>query len=201
MESTFVTLLFLMYLVLWESKRRRQKKSTGIDPRVLDKSTAPMQRFFMAMTNIITAAVVLNIIAHTSGIQYYSAFSRFPLLDGVLFDVIGFSIGLVGLGLCCVAQNTMKNSWRMGIDEHVKTDLVTGGVYRYIRNPTYVGVTFMLIGVWMIWPTWAFALIALAFYLLIEVQVRYEEEFLERTHGAEYRDYLKTTKRYIPGIY
>ncbi len=201
MEFIFVTTLFLLYLVLWEIKRRRQIKATGTDPRVLGVSDSPVQKFFSAMTIILTVYIALIIIAHGTGVQWHSLFTRFPVLDGTVYDILGFAMGLGGLSLCCIAQNTMKNSWRVGIDEQAKTDLVKTGVYRYIRNPTYTGLFILNIGVWLIWPTWTITLFALSFFLVMEMQVRFEEEFLEKMHGNEYIDYFKSTKRYIPGLY
>ena len=201
MEFIFVTTLFALYLALWEIKRRSQIKATGKDPKVLGVSGSPVQVFFSAMTIILTVYIALIIVAHGAGIQWYSLFTRFPLLDGAAYDIIGFIIGLAGLSLCAIAQRTMKNSWRVGIDENIKTDLVKSGIYRYIRNPTYTGLFILNIGVWMIWPTWTIALFALMFYTVMEMQVRCEEEFLQKTHGDEYIGYLKSTSRYIPKRY
>jgi protein-S-isoprenylcysteine O-methyltransferase Ste14 len=201
METVFVVILFLGYMILWMLKRRFQTKVSGIDPEVIGRSVAPSQRFFNAMTKVLTAYIVVMIILHAAGIQYYSLFSRYDPLEKPLFDVAGFLLGIIGLSLCGYAQIIMGNSWRVGIDEERHTDLVTAGLYRFIRNPTYLGLFILCIGVWTIWPTWTIGLFGLVFYLMLEVQVRYEEEFLEKTHGETYRLYLQSTKRYVPKIY
>ncbi len=105
-----------------------------------------------------------------------------------MFDHIGFAVGLLGLALCFTAQRQMKNSWRVGIDEKNRTDLVETGLYRYIRNPTYLGLYHLCIGTWFIWPTWTIGLFALVFYLALETQVRCEEDFLLKMH-ASIREY------------
>jgi protein-S-isoprenylcysteine O-methyltransferase Ste14 len=84
------------------------------------------------------------------------------------------------------------------IDEEARPPLVTSGVYRYVRNPTYAGLFALNGGLWLIWPTPAVAAFALAFYLLIEMQVRCEEEYLLRAHGEEYRRYAAQVGRYVP---
>ncbi|HNR90751.1 MAG TPA: isoprenylcysteine carboxylmethyltransferase family protein [Spirochaetota bacterium] len=201
MELILVVLLFLGYMSLWGVKRRMQKKSSGIDPEVIGSSTTPSQRFFNAMTKVLTAYIVFMMAAHASGIQYYSLFSRFVPLERTVVDIVGFLLGSIGLALCGYAQIKMGLSWRVGIDEERRTALVTTGLYRYIRNPTYLGLFILCAGVWLIWPTWTIALFGLVFYLMLEVQVRCEEEFLLRVHGEFYREYLQDTKRYIPKIY
>lgn len=201
METILVVLLFLGYMTLWGLKRRMQKKTSGIDPEVMGRSTTPSQRFFNIMTKVLTAYIVLMIALHESGIQYYSLFSRFVPLERTEVDIFGFLLGIIGLALCGYAQIRMGASWRVGIDEERRTDLVTSGLYRYIRNPTYLGLFILCAGVWFIWPTWTITVFVLVFYLMLEVQVRCEEEFLEKVHGEKYREYLQRTKRYIPKVY
>ncbi len=201
METIYVVVLFLAYAGLWAFKRRGQMKSTGVDPDVLGAATSSVQVFFAHATTVLTGAMVFLITAHGSGIQYFSLFSRFPLLDGPVYDHAGFLAGIAGLALCFIAQRQMKTSWRVGIDERTRTDLVDTGLYRFIRNPTYLGLFLVCAGTWIIWPTWTIALFGIVFYLLLEVQVRCEEDFLLRTHGDMYRAYMEETKRYIPGIY
>ena len=201
METISVVLLFLGYMTLWRVKRRMQKKASGIDPEVIGKSTTPSQRFFNTMTKVLTAYIIFMIALHASGIQYYSLFSRFVPLERTAVDMAGFLLGIIGLSLCGYAQIKMGASWRVGIDDERRTDLVTTGLYRYIRNPTYLGLYILSTGVWLIWPTWTIAIFGLFFYLMLEVQVRCEEDFLEKVHGEKYREYLQRTKRYIPKVY
>jgi protein-S-isoprenylcysteine O-methyltransferase Ste14 len=115
--------------------------------------------------------------------------------------VTGFGVGLIGLSLCLYAQIKMGSSWRVGIDEKVKTQLITTGFYKLIRNPTYLGLFLLNIGVWLIWPTWTIFLLNLLFYLFLEIQVRCEEDYLSAVHGEQYNEYKKRTKRYLPFIY
>lgn len=116
-------------------------------------------------------------------------------------DAFGFFAGLMGLSLCAYAQHKMGKSWRVGIDEESTTDLITTGVYKFIRNPTYLGLFILIAGVWLIWPTWTVFVLYLLFLLLLEIQVRCEEDYLTVTHGDEYLEYKLKTKRYIPFIY
>ena len=201
METIFVLILFGGYAALWELKRRRQKALTGVDPDVLRQATTPTQHFFYMTSRALTAYVITMILLHASGLQYYSLFSRYAPLNRLLFDCIGFVLGLLGLSMCCYAQIVMGRSWRVGIDDTHPVDLITVGLYRFIRNPTYLGLFILSSGVWLIWPTWTIFIFGLLLYLMLEVQVRCEEEYLERIHGERYKAYRIRTKRYVPGLY
>ena len=55
----------------------------------------------------------------------------------------GFLTGLAGDGVFLAAVLCMKDSWRAGIPKQDKTELVTGGVYAFSRNPAFVGFDLM----------------------------------------------------------
>lgn len=201
MEVVFVVILFLLYLILWKVKQINQIKHSGIDPKVMAASTSNVQRYMDHLMNILTAYALIIILLHSIQIQFGSLFSRIEAINSVLFDIIGFLTGLAGLSICLYAQIKMGNSWRVGIDEKIKTDLITTGLYEYIRNPTYLGLFMLNIGVWLIWPTWTIFLLNIVFILFLDIQVRCEEDYLYSVHGAKYDEYKKRTKRYIPFVY
>ncbi len=201
MESLFVIALFLLYMLLWKVKQIRQKRLTGIDPEVMKESTSHVQQFMSSYTKVLTLYAAIVILVHATSFQLGSLFTRYELLSSVPFDVLGFVIGLIGLSFCLYAQIKMGASWRVGIDEKVETELVTTGLYGFIRNPTYLGLFLLNLGVWLVWPTWTIFLLNVLFFLFLEIQVRCEEDYLSGVHGEQYNDYKKRTKRYVPFVY
>lgn len=77
--------------------------------------------------------------------------------------------------------------------------LVARGLYRFVRNPMYVGVLLALLG-----EAWLFRSSALLIYAAIVFTwehlfvVFYEEPALRRKFGESYSDYLARTPRWIP---
>jgi protein-S-isoprenylcysteine O-methyltransferase Ste14 len=135
-----------------------------------------------------------------------------PVLDvtGVLepigaIDGLGayaFGLVLFGLGLAATlyAQLTMGESWRVGVDESERTDLVTGGPFAVVRNPIFAAMIPTSLGLTLMVPNViAFAGFA-ALVLALEIQVRLvEEPYLRRVHGQEYDNYAARTGRFMPG--
>ena len=91
----------------------------------------------------------------------------------------------------------MQKSWRIGIDEDVKTELVQTGLFKLSRNPIFLGMRVMLLGLFLVLPSAATLVILFVGDLLIQIQVRLEEEFLTRTHGKTYLAYQKQVRRWI----
>jgi protein-S-isoprenylcysteine O-methyltransferase Ste14 len=88
---------------------------------------------------------------------------------------------------------------RVAICPTDRTDhLIVDGAYRYTRNPMYLGVVTMLLGVALWFGTLPFALAALAFFLVIDrVFCPYEERKLVQGFGEEYERYRSRVRRWI----
>ncbi len=200
-ETAVVVLLFGGYVGLWRLKQARDIHKTGVDPEVLARAATPVQKYFAKLVKVITAFVVVLIGLHSLAPASWPPLVRVGALERWPFDLLGAGVGLAGLALCALAQTTMGSSWRVGIDEGRRTDLVTRGIYRWIRNPTYVGLHAVSAGMWLIWPTTLVASYAAFFFLTMDIQVRCEEEHLAAAHGAEYWRYVEKTWRYVPGLY
>lgn len=84
------------------------------------------------------------------------------------------------------SQMSMGASWRVGIRQGESGALITGGLFRLSRNPTFVGQGLLLTGVALAVPS-VLTLVALLFVVAsASVQVRAEERILMSAHGAEY---------------
>lgn len=78
--------------------------------------------------------------------------------------------------------------------------LVVQGLYRYVRNPMYVGVVLMLFGEALFFRSWVILAWAGAFFVLSSTFVMlYEEHRLQEKFGASYKQYCKSVGRWIPG--
>ena len=119
-----------------------------------------------------------------------------------LFWLLGFGLLIVGtlIYLICVMEFAVRGRGTPAPIDAPKR-LVVSGLYRYVRNPMYVGVLSVVLG-------WTFlskslellgyaALLALAFHTFIRL---YEEPALRKQFGAEYEDYLATVNRWIPRL-
>lgn len=96
-----------------------------------------------------------------------------------------------------IAQGHMKNSWRIGIDKDTKTELVTTGLFSISRNPIFFGMILSLIGLLLTTPNALTALFLTLGYVLIQIQIRLEEEFLTKEHGQVYLNYKQKVRRLI----
>lgn len=110
---------------------------------------------------------------------------------GVVFGVIG-----VAVFICSVW--TMRDSWRAGVAESDKTDLVTSGIYQISRNPAFLGFDLVYIGIVLMFFNWVLFGLSVFAALMFHLQiVNVEEEFLISAFGEEYINYKKKVNRYL----
>lgn len=81
--------------------------------------------------------------------------------------------------------------------------LVVKGFYRYVRNPMYIGFAAGWIGLWIVFgranavAIVSVAALALGVYLFVRM---YEEPTLRRKFGADYEEYCRNVRRWIPRV-
>jgi protein-S-isoprenylcysteine O-methyltransferase Ste14 len=109
----------------------------------------------------------------------------------------------LGLGaaiyLRCLWEFASKGRGIPAPIDHPK-QLVVTGLYRYVRNPMYVGVLLFLLGESLFLQYWDFLLYAMAWLLFAHLGVLvYEEPNLRRKFGSSYKDYTAAVHRWLPG--
>lgn len=79
--------------------------------------------------------------------------------------------------------------------------LVVSGLYRYVRNPMYVGVVSAILGQGLLLGNRRLLGYGTLFWLLTHLFViLYEEPKLRRTFGSEYRTFCASVPRWIPRL-
>jgi hypothetical protein len=79
--------------------------------------------------------------------------------------------------------------------------LVSAGLYAYTRNPMYLGHIIFLTGLTLTLRSWFAALITVAVAIWLHVRVLADERNLSVALGPDYVAYMKTVKRWIPGLF
>jgi protein-S-isoprenylcysteine O-methyltransferase Ste14 len=126
---------------------------------------------------------------------------RLDGLDHRGVHVAGIVVFAIGLAVTVGSQQWMGRSWRVGVEENERTELVTGGPFRVVRNPIYTGVTMVVTGLALVVPS----IVSLASVILmvasLEAQTRFvEEPYLVRAHGDTYVRYAGRVGRFLPGV-
>ena len=122
-------------------------------------------------------------------------------LDTDLLHLVGVVVFLVGLALTLAAQVQMGVSWRIGVDEDEKTELVEVGLFALVRNPIFSAMMVVSVGLVLMVPSPVAFIGFAALIVALQLQVRVvEEPYLLRVQGQPYASYASRVGRFIPGI-
>lgn len=110
---------------------------------------------------------------------------------------IAASMLMIGALIVLVGQQSMGASWRVGVPKDGPGALVTRGLFRFSRNPVFVGMFAMTFGMFLWSPTLLSAAALPLTAAMMAVQVRVEEEALKQKHGPAYEAYAKSAPRWV----
>lgn len=111
---------------------------------------------------------------------------------------MGLCIAILGDIIFVLSVLTMKDSWRAGVSETDKTELVTDGIYQISRNPAFLGFDLVYIGILLLFFNWILVLFSVFAMVMFHLQiVKVEEKFLVSVFGEDYAQYKKTVNRYL----
>ena len=164
--------------------QRRQGIQTRQIGRVKEKSVHIVE---LLMSIATLAAPVIQILSIIFGWNHMPANARFT----------GFCIGMLGDIIFLASVLCMKDSWRAGIPDKDRTTLVTTGIYRYSRNPAFLGFDFMYVGLLLMYFNLSMLVVSAFAIIMLHLQILQEERYLTENYGESYREYRKHVFRYL----
>ncbi|MBP2280806.1 protein-S-isoprenylcysteine O-methyltransferase Ste14 [Psychrobacter sp. PL15] len=136
------------------------------------------------------------------GAVMYGVSRMFPALQFSLVGSawLGAILTIIGLGISIMGVTEFKKA-QTTINPHVphnSTSLVTNGIYRYTRNPMYLGLVLVLSG-WGLYLSnlLAFALIPIFIIYISHFQIQPEERIMAKKFGNKYQVYLAKVRRWL----
>lgn len=113
----------------------------------------------------------------------------------------GLVVTGIGIALAVASQRTMGSAWRIGVAPGERTALVTGGPFRWMRNPFFTGMALAAVGTTAACATWIGVVTTGILFATFVTQVRtVEEPHLLHMFGDEYVAYACRTGRFVPGV-
>ncbi|MGM9548448.1 MAG: methyltransferase family protein [Faecousia sp.] len=109
----------------------------------------------------------------------------------------GFCVGMLGDLIFLISVLCMKDSWRAGIPDKDRTELVTDGIYAFSRNPAFLGFDLQYIGVLLMYCNLLTGMFTVFAIVMLHLQILQEERYLTATFGAEYLAYRHRVFRYL----
>ena len=115
---------------------------------------------------------------------------------------VGVVPALGSLWLFWRTHKELGRNWSVSLEVRDKHQLVTNGVYRYVRHPMYSAFFLWAVAQLLLLPNWVAGISGLiGFGTLFSFRVGREEQLMLEAFGEQYREYMARTARIIPWIY
>jgi protein-S-isoprenylcysteine O-methyltransferase Ste14 len=117
---------------------------------------------------------------------------------------MGFGLPLLIAGLIIrwIAILQLGRSFTVDVAINEKARLKTDGIYGRVRHPSYLGLLTIVIGFSsMMSSLYSFLVLVIPVLIAILYRISVEEKLLIREYGNSYIEYMKTSRKIIPGIY
>ena len=187
-------LAYFMLAFVWRSFIVYRR--TGVNPVVLppsDDACGYVGRAFKFV--VLGCAVVVLLIVFVDQAPVW--LGAYPALQSWAVFSVGWLLLCISLIWLWVAQAQMGASWRIGIDAKRHTELVQHGLFSVSRNPIFLAMRGNLLGLLLVFPAAGTLALFVAGEILMQLQVRLEEQHLLQLHGQPYANYCSRVGRWL----
>lgn len=116
--------------------------------------------------------------------------------------IVGILIGFSSLWVFYLTHKQLGDNWSGTLEVRKDHQLVSTGLYGYIRHPMYSVFWFTALSLLFVTSNLLVGTLALvATLILCLIRIPDEEQMLIDTFGQQYIDYMKKTKRFVPFIF
>ena len=144
---------------------------------------------------MLTVAVLVFVNAFLP--SYLVHFGPIVVLHNALIQSLAWLLLALSLVWMLIAQVQMGHSWRIGIDQQNSTKLVSSGLFAVSRNPIFLAMRVNLLGLFLVLPNAISLCLLVAGEILMQVQVRLEEEHLAQLHQENYVAYRAKVRWWV----
>lgn len=186
--KTLGMIILLVFYSIYFGKMWIQKRK-GIQTNQIAKRENKDQQYYIELTmKVVTWGVVF--------VEVISIFSVNPNVSQIM-NFTGIILGILGNIIFACAITTMKDSWRAGLAENDRTEMLTSGIYQISRNPAFLGFNCVYLGILFMFFNIPLLIITVLAILMLHIQILQEEHYLDKEYGIDYRFYKKQVYRYL----
>ena len=138
------------------------------------------------------------LVLHFLAAYFFNRFVPLPFAFPRALVWIGYALILVGLGLAFGAVRRFMRARTTLDPQGSVSEIVTGGVYGFSRNPIYLGFVCLLMGFPFVFGSyWGLIMSPLFVLLMNALVIQHEEVYLEKKFGETYTSYKTRAKRWL----
>jgi protein-S-isoprenylcysteine O-methyltransferase Ste14 len=156
--------------------------------------TIRRQQVAVLLLQVLSLAIVL--------VAPFSDRGGIAVLAGLeLLRYLGLVLFALGFVTVSWAESSLGKQFSVQVTVQEDHVLVTGGPYRHLRHPRYLGILVFNMGFSLIFRSWLALILVAALTLVLLWRIHDEEEFMHETFGSDWVAYTRRSSRLIPFLY
>jgi protein-S-isoprenylcysteine O-methyltransferase Ste14 len=190
-NSIFKIIYFIELLLATTVRKIYTSGKKSADLKIQKKST--LELIFLILSGIGMIIPILYVFSTVLDFADYSLPNWLGWAGIVLFAL--------AIWLLWRSHHDLGRHWSVTVALQFEHELVTGGVYKYMRHPMYSAHLLWAIAQIMILHNWiagySFLIVQIPFYV---IRIKNEEAMMLEQFGADYEAYMERTGRLIPKL-
>lgn len=186
--------LLVLYGVAFVAGTLRVAKKNRGPVYVLDADAT--QRVSQAAFRL-SFAVLLGVLTLRAGWPFLERFAGpFQWAHSSKIQLLGLVVMLAGAVVAALAQFQMERAWRIGVPDQEPSLFVERGLFRFSRNPVFLGMAGMFLGGLLVAPSALTLMAASLAIFAMSIQIGLEEAHLSSKLGSAYQAYKTRVRRW-----
>jgi protein-S-isoprenylcysteine O-methyltransferase Ste14 len=184
--------LFFARIAVW----RLEEKRTVV--------VKPITRYTFRSFDYRTVSRLAISLLHLIVLLQLFGWEVFTITQNILvFQMIGIFIAIVAFTIGVMARKELGANWAHATDYQIKRkhELVTTGIYHYIRHPIYTSISLFIIGCELVALSYLFIPLSVILFVASYFQAAKEEHILKEHFGKQYVAYAKRSKMLLPYLF
>jgi protein-S-isoprenylcysteine O-methyltransferase Ste14 len=129
--------------------------------------------------------------------DFISSLTILLIPSSIVINVVIIVFAVTGLIVALIARRTLAGNWSRAVAFKEDHELITTGLYHYVRHPIYTGVLLMILATALSVGTLSAGIGFVIIVLGLWFKLRAEEEILTKHFPKEYLAYKDRTKALI----
>lgn len=194
MTPTIAKAIYVLLTVAWYAIRYRHARRSRRTPVVRSA------RGYRELALLLISLTGLGIVPYVYIATGFPSFADYPLQPAQAW--LGLVAALGAIAMFVATHRALGRNWSVSLDVRKNHELITSGIYRYVRHAMYTAFWLWALAQALLLPNWGAGLSGLVgFGTLYFLRVGQEERMMLDAFGDSYRAYMARTKRLIPWIY
>lgn len=165
------------------------------------RGTRGEEEKFVLRQRIVRIFLILALYISLFSIPFFDRHAVGVMSAPIGFHWLGVALSALGYTLIFLSGLTLGRQYSQDVTIQKDHQLITRGIYLFIRHPRYLGIIALAIGVSLVFRSWIGLMATVIFTAILLYRIRDEEITMQAEFGQAWEAYCRRSWRLLPYVY